>query len=152
GLPTNGGRSLAGQRVFGELQRWQLRRKVCSNSTIRCRTRSLSGRTIRANRRSRFGNCLVKPTALKARHVFSDLRFAIETRSRPLCPVRVSWARLLFTARVTTRFFRNCSAGNYEAAASSATSKGTWGTGLDYAISSTKKTPAAIRFLRPALN
>ena len=81
---------------------------ACLDSTIRCRTRSPSGRVIRANRRSRFGNCSAKPTGLKARRVFSGLRFVIETRWRSLCPMRLNLVRPLSTAQVTFRFFPNC--------------------------------------------
>ena len=152
GLRTYDGRSLAGQKIFGDLQRWRLCKRAFLDSTIRCRTRSPSGRVIRANRRSRFGNCSAKPTGLKARRVFSDLRFAIETRWRSLCPAWLNLDRLLSTAQVTFRFFPNCCARNWEGAALSATSKRTWPTGLDCTISNTKKTRAAIRCLRPALN
>src|SRR5262245_9646330 len=87
GLPKNDGRSLAEQKVFGGLQRWPLRTKACLNWTIRYRTRSPNGRTIRANRRSRFGNCLAKPTGLRARPDFSGLPFAIGMRWQSLYPV-----------------------------------------------------------------
>src|SRR5215211_2783559 len=86
-LQTDDGRSLAAQRVFGELQRSWLCKRACLDSTIRRRTQSLNGRVIRANRRLRFGNCLAKPTGLKALHVFSGLRFAIVTRWRSPYPV-----------------------------------------------------------------
>src|SRR6266550_8631915 len=152
GLRTDGGQSLAGPKVFGELQRSRLCERACLDSTIRCQTRSPSGRVIRANRRSRFGNCSAKPTGLKARRVFSGLRFAIETRWRSLCPVRLNLVRLLSTAQVTFRFFPNCCIESWEGAALPATSKHTSRTGLDCTISNTKKTRAAIRCLRLALN
>src|SRR5258707_1099056 len=152
GLRTDDGRSLAGQKVFGELQRSRLCKRACLDSTIRYRIRSPSGKVIRGNRQSRFGNCSAKPTVLKVRRVFSGPRFAIETRWRSDCPVWLNLVRLLSTAQVTFRFFPNCCVGNWERAALSATSKRTWRTGLDYAISNTRMTRAAIRSLRQALN
>ena len=77
---TEDGRSLAGRKVSGGLPRSRLCMTGCLDSTIRCRTRSPNGRVIRANHRSRFANCSAKPTALKARRVFSVHRFEIETR------------------------------------------------------------------------
>src|SRR6267378_7159657 len=115
-LRTDDGRSLAGPKIFGELQRSWLCKKACLDSTIRCRTRLPSGRVIRANRRSRFDNCSAKPTVLKARRVFSGPRFAIETRWRSDCPVWLNRVLLLFTAQVTSKFFPNCCAGNWEGA------------------------------------
>ena len=129
----------SGTKSFGELQRSRLCKRACLDSTIRCRTRSPSGKVIRGNHRSRFGNCLAKPTALRARRIFSGLRFAIETRWRSDCPVWLNLVRLLFTAQVTSRFFRNCCVENSEGAALSATSKRTWRAGLDCAISNTKR-------------
>src|SRR4029077_10351798 len=152
GLRTDGGQSLAGQKVFGELQRWRLRKRACLDSTIRCRTRSQSGRVIRANRKSRFGNCSAKSTALRARRIFSGLRFAIETRWRSDCQVWLNLVRLSSTVQVTFRFFPNCCVENWEDAALSVTSKPTWRTGLDCTISNTKKTRAEIRSPRPSLN
>src|SRR4026207_1208511 len=151
-LRTDDGRSLAGQKVFGELQRWRLYERACLDSTIRCRPRSPSGRVIRANRRSPVGNCSAKPTASRVRRIFSGLRFVTEMRSRSLCPVWLNLVRLLSTAQVTSRFFPNCFAENWEGVALLATSNRTCLTGLDCAISNTKKTHAAIRCLRPALN
>src|SRR6266404_7692212 len=107
-LRTDGGQSLAGPKVFGELQRSPLCKRACLDSTIRCRTRSPSGRVIRANRRSRFGNYSAKPMGLKARRIFSGLRFVTGKRWRSLCPVRLNLVRLLSTAQVTFRFFPNC--------------------------------------------
>src|SRR5947207_2115872 len=104
------------------------------------------------NLRSQFGNCSAKPTASKARRIFSALRFATETPWRSFYPVWLNLVRLLSTARVIFRFFPKCFAENCEGAASSATSKRTCRTGLDCTISNTKKTLAAIRCLRPALN
>src|SRR4029077_1992908 len=152
GLRTDDGQSLAGQKVFGGLRRSRLCKRACSNSTIRCRTQSPSGKVIRGNHRSRFGNCLAKPTALRARRIFSGLRFAIETRWRSDYPVWLNLVRLLSTAQVTFRFFPNCCVENWERAALSATLKRTWRTALDCTISNTKKTRAAIRSLRQALN
>src|SRR5205814_3122475 len=146
------GRSLAGQKVFGELQRSRLCRTACLDWTNRYRTRLPSGRLIRGNLRSQFGNCSAKPTALRALRVFSALRFATETTWRSFYPVWLNLVRLLFTAQVTFRFFPKCFAENCEGAALSTTSKRTCRTGLDCTISNTKKTPAAIRCLRPALN
>src|SRR6476660_8822962 len=128
-LRTVDGRSLAGQKAFGELRRLRLCRRACLDSTIRCRTRLPSGRVIRANRRSRFGNCLAKPTGLKARRFFSGLRFAIETRWRSDCQVWLNLFPLLSTVQVTFRFFPNCCVENWEGAALSVTSKPTWRTG-----------------------
>src|SRR4029077_21279174 len=152
GLRTDDGRSLAGPKVFGALQRWRLCKRACLDSTIRYRTRSPSGRVIRANRRLRFGNCSAKSTALKARRVFRGLRFAIETRWRSLCRVWLNLVRLLFMAQVTFRFFPNCCAGNWEGAALSPTSKRTCRTGWDCTISNIKKPREEIRCLQPALN
>src|SRR4029077_11808411 len=151
-LRTDDGRSLAGQKTFGELRRWRLCKRACLDSTIQCRTRLPSGRMIRANRRSQFGHCSAKPTGLKARRFFSDLRFAIETRWRSGCQVWLNLVPLLSTVQVTSRFFPNCCVENWEGAALSAISKRTWRTGLDCTISNTKKTGAEIRCLRPALN
>src|SRR6266480_537598 len=100
-LRTDDGQSLAGPKVFGELQRSRLCRRACLDSRIRCRTRSPSGRVIRANRRSRFGNYSAKPTALTARRVFSGLRFVTETRWQSDCPVWLNLVRFLSTAQVT---------------------------------------------------
>src|ERR1700756_3160229 len=130
-LRTNDGRSLAGQKVFGELQRWPLCKTACLNWTIR------------GNRRSQFGNCLAKPTGSRERRFFSGLRFATETRWRSDCTVWLNLVRLLSTAQVAFRFFPNCCVENSEGAASSAISKRTWRTGLDCAVSNTKKTRAA---------
>src|SRR6476646_11211350 len=152
GQRTDDGRSLVGQKVFGELQRSRLCKRACLDSTIRYRIRSPSGKAIRGNRRSRFGNCSAKPTALKARRFFSGLRFAIETRWRSDCQVWLNLVRLSSTVQVTFRFFPNCCVENWEGAALSVTSKPTWRTGLDCTISNTKKTGAEIRCLRPALN
>src|SRR6187402_1246526 len=85
-LRTSDGRSLAGQKVFGELQRSRLCKRACLDSTVRCRTRSPSGKVIRGNHISRSGNYLAKPTELRVRRIFSGLRFAIETRWRSDCP------------------------------------------------------------------
>src|SRR5262249_18205130 len=151
-LQIDDGRSLAGQKVFGELQRLWLCKRVCLNSTIQHRTRSLSGRTIRGNHRSPFGNCSAKPTALRVRPIFSGRRFVIETAWRSLCPVWLNLVRLLFTAQVIFRFFPNCFVENCEGVALSATSKRAWRTGLACTISNTRKTHEAIRCLRPDLN
>ena len=105
-LQTGDGRSLAGQKVFGELPRSRLCKRACLDSTIRCRTRSPNGKVIRGNHRSRSGNCLAKPMALRARRIFSGLRFAIETRWRSDCPAWLNLVRLLSTAQVTSRSFR----------------------------------------------
>src|SRR4029077_19393031 len=125
GLRIDDGQSLAEPKVFGELQRWRLCKKACLDSTIQCLIRSPSGRVIRANRRSRFGNCSAKPTALKARRIFRALRFVTGTRWRSLCPVRLNLVPLLFMGQVTFRFFPNCCVENWEGAALSATSKRT---------------------------
>src|SRR5262245_16196562 len=111
-LQTSVGRSLAGQKVFGELQHSRLCERACLDSTIQYRTRSPSGKVIHGNRRSRFGNCSAKPTALKARRVFSGPRFAIGTPRQSLYPVKLNLVRLLFMVQVTSRFFQNCCAGN----------------------------------------
>src|SRR6478752_1597260 len=148
-LRKDDGQSLAGQKVFGELQRSRLRKRACLDSTIRCRTRSPSGKVIRGNHRSRFGNCSAKPTALKARRIFSGLRFAIEMRWRLDCPAWLNLVRLLSTAQVTSRFFPNCCVENSEGAVLSATSKRMCRADWDCAISNTKKTRVAIRCLRP---
>src|SRR4051812_32766190 len=113
-LRTSDGRSLAAQKVFGELQRSRLCKRACFGSTIRCRTRSPNGKVIRENHISRFGNCLAKPTALRARRIFSGLRFAIETRWRSHCRAWGNQVPLLSMAQVTYRFFPNCCAENSE--------------------------------------
>src|SRR6476646_9698080 len=125
GLRTDDGRSLAGQKVFGELQRWRLCKRACLGSTIRDQIRSPNGKVIRGNRRSRFGNCSAKPTALRAHRIFSGLRFAIETRWRSACRAWLNLVRLLSTAQVTSKSFRNCCVENSEDAMLSATSKRT---------------------------
>src|SRR4051812_15049896 len=149
---TDDGPSLAEQKLFGELQRSPLCKRASLGSTIRCRTRSPNGKVIRGNHRSRFGNCSVKATVLRARRIFSGLRFAIETRWRLHCPAWLNPLRLLSTVQVTSRFFPNCWVEKSEGATLSATSKRTSRTGLDCTISNTKKTRAAIRSLRQALN
>src|SRR6476646_711366 len=151
-LQTDDGRSLAGQKVFGELQRSRVCKRACLDSTIRYRIRSPSGKVIRGNRKSRFDNCTTKPTVLRARRIFSGLRFAIETRWRSDCPMWLNPVRLLSTAQVTYRFFPNCCVENSEDATLSATSKRTCRTGWDCTTSNTKKTRAAIRSLGQALN
>src|SRR5262245_40642363 len=74
---TDDGRSLAEQKVFGELQRSPRRMTACSNSTIWWQTRSPSGKAIRGNHRSLSDSCSVKSTGLKVPRVFSGLRYAI---------------------------------------------------------------------------
>src|SRR6476659_9098911 len=134
-LQTDDGRSLAGQKVFGELQRSWLCKRACLDSTIQCRTRSPSGKVIRGNQGSRFDNCLAKPMALRARRIFSGLRFAIETRWRSGCPAWLNLVRLLSTVQVTSRFFPNCCVENSKGEALSATSKRTCRADWDCAIS-----------------
>src|SRR4029079_2022724 len=122
-LRTSDGPSLAGQKVFGELQRSRLCKRACLASTIGCRTRSPSGKVIRGNHRLLFANCLAKPTALRAHRIFSGLRFAIGTRWLLDCPAWLNLVQLLSTAQVTSRFFPNCCVENSKAATLSATLK-----------------------------
>src|SRR5215217_6962417 len=119
---TDDGPSLAEQKLFGELQRSPLCKRAYLGSTIWCRTRSPNGKVIRGNHRSPFGNCSVKPTVLRARRIFSGLRFAIETRWRLHWPAWLNRVRLLSTAQATSRFFPNCCVEKSEGALS-ATSK-----------------------------
>src|SRR5690242_7684130 len=116
-LRTDDGRFSAAQKVFGDLLRWLLLKRDCLDSTIQCRPRSRSGRTIRGNHTSQFGNYSVKPTGLKARLVFSGLRFAIGTLWRSPYPAWLNLVRLLSMAQVTFRFFPNCFAENCKVAA-----------------------------------
>src|ERR1043165_711881 len=111
------GRFSVGQKAFGELQRWPRCKKDCLDSRIRSRTPSPSGRTISGNRRSQSGNYSAKPTGLKARRTFRDLQFVIGTLWRLLYPVWLNLVRRSFMVQVTSRFFPNCCAGNWVAAA-----------------------------------
>src|SRR6266496_1830167 len=106
------GRSSVEQRVFGESPHWPLCMTDYSGSTISCRTRSLNGKVIHANRRSPFANCLAKLTESKALRGFSAHRFETVTRWQFGCRRLLNPAALLSMARVISRFFPNCCAGN----------------------------------------
>src|SRR5437667_10714194 len=106
------GRSSVEQRVFGESPHWPPCMTDYSGSTISCRTRSLNGKVIHANRRSPFANCLAKLTESKPLRGFSAHRFETETRWQFGCRRLPSPAALLFKARVISRFFPSCCDGN----------------------------------------
>src|SRR6266480_3469585 len=106
------GLSSAEQKVFGESPRSRRYATDYSSSTISSPTRSLNGRATRANRRSPSVSCSVKPTALKALHVFSVHRSATEMPWRFDCRSLLNPARLSFMARVIRRFFWSCCAEN----------------------------------------
>src|SRR5437762_12208693 len=106
------GRSLAEQRVFGESPHWLPCTMDYSGSMMSSRTPSLNGGVIHANRRSPFANCLAKLTASKPLRVFSAHRLETETPRQFSCRRLPNPAALLSMARVISRFFPNCCAGN----------------------------------------
>src|SRR5947209_20565571 len=65
------GRSSAGQRVFGESPRWQRCTTDYLDSMMSSQTRLPNGRTIHANRESRFVRLSAKQSASKAHRILS---------------------------------------------------------------------------------
>src|SRR5436189_458181 len=146
------GRSSVEQRVFGESPHWPLCMTDYSGSTISCRTRSLNGKVIHANRRSPFASCLAKLTGSKPHRVFSTHRFETETRWQFGCRRLLNLAALSFMARAISRFFLSCCAENQKVAAQSHTSNDTCRIGLDFIVSTTKRILSAIHCWRRDLN
>src|SRR5437867_629349 len=146
------GRSSAGQRVFGESPRWQRCTTDYLDSMISSQTRLPNGRTIHANRESRFGSCSAKPTASKAHRIFSIHRFESGTPWQFNCRRLLNLARLSFTGQVISRFFLSSCAGNYKAVAQSRTSKDMCRIDLDSIALTTKRTLSAIHCLRQDSN
>src|ERR1043166_5292522 len=149
---AEGGRFLAGQKVFGGLPRWPRCTTGCLDSMISSRTRSPNGRLIRANRGSPFDNYSARPTGLKAHQVFNAHRFGTETPWQFDCPALLNRVRLSSMAQAIFRFSPNYCAGNWEVVAQSHTLSDMYPTGLDWVVLTTKKTPEAISYWRQDLN
>ena len=131
----------SGTKSFWGIAALSAVKRAYLDSTIPSQTRSQSGRVIRANRRSRFGNCSAKPTALKARRIFSGLRFAIETRWLSVCRGRLNRVRVFIYGPSHLQIFSELLRRKLGGRSVISYFERTWRTGLDCAILNIKKIP-----------